>query len=73
MSEQSGLIFAYVLDGNGGGRIIDWEGLKQWSTDQGTLWLHLDYESEKVHKWLNEQSGLDSILNRSIVIKMSLK
>jgi zinc transporter len=61
MSERGGLIFAYVLDGNGGGRIIDWDQLKQWSPEQGALWLHLDYESEKVQKWLNEESGLNSI------------
>jgi len=67
MSERAGLIFAYVLDGNGGGCVIDWDQVDQWSPEQGTLWLHLDYESEKVQKWLNDQSGLNSMLCEALL------
>ncbi|NIS69966.1 MAG: zinc transporter ZntB [Proteobacteria bacterium] len=67
MSHNEGLIFAYVLDGNGGGQAIDWGKLKRWSPERGTLWLHLDYESEKVQKWLSEESGLSPILCEALL------
>jgi len=58
MSENDGLVFGYVLDGKGGGEALSWKRLREWSPEQGTLWLHLDYKSKKVHRWLTEQSGL---------------
>jgi len=67
MSHNEGLIFAYVLDGNGGGQAIDWGKLKGWSPERGVLWLHLDYESEKVQKWLAEESGLSPILCEALL------
>lgn len=62
MSHDEGLVFAYFLDGNGGGQAIDWGKLKRWSPERGALWLHLDYESKKVQKRLAEESGLSPIL-----------
>jgi hypothetical protein len=37
MSEESGLICAYVLDGQGGGRSADWSDVASWTADQGVL------------------------------------
>ncbi len=42
MSEPNGLICADLLDGEGGGRLLDWAGITAWTEDQGVLWLHLD-------------------------------
>jgi len=67
MSEQQGLVFAHVLDGQGGGQAIDWKGVKQWAAQQGVLWLHLDYANEKVQRWLSDDSGLGSILSESLL------
>ncbi|UCE33970.1 MAG: hypothetical protein JSV40_12285 [Deltaproteobacteria bacterium] len=47
MSKHYGLVFAYVLDGKGGREAIDWRKLRQWFLEQGTLWFHFDYASEK--------------------------
>ena len=65
MKENDGLVFGYVLDGNGGGQGIDWKKLKQWSPERGTLWLHFDYTSERVKKWLAGESRLspDDVLH----------
>ena len=30
MSEQDGLLYAFVLDGHGGGRALDWAGIRAW-------------------------------------------
>jgi hypothetical protein len=37
MNENKGLIFACILDGKGGGTAVDWEGIKKWNPDMGTL------------------------------------
>ncbi len=67
MSENDGLVFGYFLDGNGGGQEIDWEKLRQWSPDRGTLWLHFDYASGKVQKWLKEESHLSRIIGEALL------
>ena len=61
MDLNEGLIFAYILDGNGGGTPVDWEGIKKWNPDMGTLWIHVDYTNEKVEKWLLSESRLSSL------------
>ena len=61
MDNKNGLIFGYILDGKGGGAAIDWERLKQWTPDQGLLWVHLDYSSEEVKHWLRTESNLSDI------------
>ncbi len=67
MSRNDGLVFAYVLDGNGGGHTMNWERLRHWSPQEGTLWLHLDYANETVQKWLREESGLSPISCEALV------
>ena len=61
MDQKNGLVFSYLLDGKGGGTNIDWDGIGKWSAGQGTLWMHLDYASEQVQRWLRQQSGLTAI------------
>jgi zinc transporter len=61
MASNDGLIFAYLLDGNGGGIAVDWEGIKKWNPDMGTLWIHVDYTNEKVEKWLRSESHLSAL------------
>jgi zinc transporter len=67
MNQDEGLVFGYVLDGDGGGKVIDWEELRHWSPEQGTLWLHLNYASERVHTWLMEESHLSPILCEALL------
>lgn len=59
MSEPNGLIAAFILDGQGGGRPVGWEGVADWSESQGTLWVHLDYTQSDSVTWLERSSGLD--------------
>ena len=67
MNQDEGLVFAYVLNGNGGGQDIDWKKLSQWSPEQGTLWVHLNYANEKVQKWLVEESRLSPIVCEALL------
>ncbi|HKI60654.1 MAG TPA: zinc transporter ZntB [Mariprofundaceae bacterium] len=60
MSDANGLIFSFILN-NGSGQTVGWEKIKDWTPDQGILWMHLDYEDEDAKKWLSGESGLDEI------------
>ena len=62
MTEENGLVAAYLLDGRGGGKQIQWNDVKNWTSDTGTIWIHLDYTHPDASKWLEEDSGLDPAL-----------
>lgn len=64
---ESGLIYAFVLDGKGGARTLGWEGVRAWRPEDGTLWLHLDYSDEVTMKWLAERSSIDPIAREGLV------
>ena len=61
MSEQDGLIGAYILDGKGGGRELDWPTLEQGVAADDRLWVHLDRNGEKSEDWLRTRSGLGQL------------
>ncbi len=61
MSDQDGLICAYVLDGRGGGRELHWPELDRIPSE-GFTWVHLHLEGENTRRWLDEKSGLPEIV-----------
>ncbi len=61
MSNHDGLVYAWLLDGKGGGRKLTWEELQRGSSGKGILWLHLDATDPAAVQWLTEKSGLDAI------------
>ena len=54
------LLFGRVLDGQGGGRAIDWDEVQGWqpSVSGEVLWVHLCRNREGVQDWLKEQLGI---------------
>ena len=62
MNDNTGLIFAFALDGNGGGKELNWDAIKEWSHDKGTLWVHLDYTGSTAKEWLYDDSGIDPVM-----------
>jgi zinc transporter len=67
MNEEDGLVFACVFDGRGGGRELDWDGVRSWRPSNGLLWLHLDRAHERVQRWLGEESGLETVVAESLL------
>ncbi len=69
MAEESGIVQAFILDGNGGGKHLnnEWSEVKQWRKEQGILWLHLDYTIPKVQQWLKTESGLEPLIVEALV------
>ena len=67
MENNSGLLAGYILNGLGGGKLIDWDGINRWNEADGILWVHLDYTFEDSKKWLREQSGLDELAVSALI------
>ncbi len=59
--DKDTLLFAYILDGSGGGRNVGWDEINAWTPADGLLWIHLDAKSEATKNWLVDESGLDEI------------
>jgi len=69
--DKNGLICAYLLDGEGGAKTLDWEGLEEWKPEQGSLWLHFDYTNSKAAEWISNRSGLDEISASALLTEES--
>ena len=65
--EQSGLVLAYLLDGEGGGRQLDWDAINRHRVGTDLIWIHLHRTSADSQAWLNEQSGLDPLVVESLL------
>src|SRR5256885_14151142 len=63
----SGLLHAYLLDGQGGARSVDWSGIARWSPNDGILWLNLDYSANDSETWLRERSSIDPLALSALV------
>ncbi|MFT5049825.1 MAG: zinc transporter [Chlamydiales bacterium] len=62
-SEESiGLLRAFLLNGEGGGAALGWEQVREWTPQDGSLWVHLDTEDDTAEAWLRERSGLDGVV-----------
>lgn len=66
-AEANGLIVSYLLDASGGGKLLDWDGVRQWSKEQGMLWAHFNMRSVEAQEWIKHQSGLDHIIAEALL------
>lgn len=58
-AEFEGLIDAWLLDGRGGGRRLDWsEACLCEPQGDEWLWLHFDYSKPSVQQWMRHASNL---------------
>ncbi len=67
MTDETGLIFGYLLDGQGGGKSLDWDQVKQWQPAHGVLWLHMEYSDPYVQQWILQESGLDEVTAEALL------
>ncbi len=67
MGDMEGLIAAYLLDGQGGGRQLDREAVEGWRPGDGVLWVHLDYTSAGARRWLEAQESLDPVIGDALL------
>jgi zinc transporter len=69
MSKPDGLICAYLLDGHGSGRLLDWHEVQCWAPDTGVLWVHLDRSDENMRRWLRTESGLEPLMCDALLVE----
>lgn len=56
---HKGLVFALLLNGQGGAKYLTWEEADAWKPADGQLWLHFEYNRANVKTWFLQKSGLD--------------
>ena len=59
VNKESSLLAAWLLDGQGGGKPLGWDEIKNWAPDQGVMWVHLDRKNQTAHQWLTKQTNID--------------
>lgn len=64
---KKGFLNAYLLDGNGGGKALSWIDVENWSSEQGLLWVHLDYTCKKAQQWIRKKSGIERHVAESML------
>ena len=67
MDQNDGLQYAYLLDGQGGGRSLDWAGIRGWSTDDGVIWVHLNRNVRESQDWLRQEVGLEPLVCEALL------
>jgi zinc transporter len=66
-SGETGLVRAFLLDGKGGAKPVDWDGIRRWSPTDGALWVVLDYTLPDAVQWLEADSGIEPFLREALV------
>ena len=56
--KPSSFLQSFLLDGKGGGREISDEEVRNWSPDDGLLWVHFDIADADAGRWLSQESGV---------------
>lgn len=69
MDDNSGLVFAFLFDGSGGGKNLNFESIRKWRSEDGTLWIHLDYTGNTAKDWLCDESGIDPVIVEALTAK----
>lgn len=66
MLQGSGLICAHLLDGQGGSKLLNWEGVRAWKPGDGVLWVHLERNHTDSTAWLEHEAGIEDIVRYAL-------
>ncbi len=67
MNETDGLLYAFILNGKGGGKAVGWPEIETWTPDQGILWVHLDHKGSSTRQYLERKSGIDPLICQTLL------
>ena len=59
--QDSAFLHSFVLDGKGYGQAVDATAIRQWSPEDGVLWIHFDASDPLAARWLANESGLPDV------------
>lgn len=71
MVNSDKLIAAYILDGKGGGQKVEWNEIRQWTPQDGLLWVHLNFKAPEAQQWIREESQLDDVIGDVLLAEES--
>nr|VFJ47180.1 MAG: zinc transporter [Candidatus Kentron sp. DK]VFJ58403.1 MAG: zinc transporter [Candidatus Kentron sp. DK] len=63
---EDALIFAFVLDGRGGGTQVSWPELDKWRPEDGIQWVHLDCTHGDTNTWLANKANIDPVIQEAL-------
>ena len=66
-TDEGALIYAAVLNGDGGGHEVDFPEIAGWRRSDGPLWIHLTREHPDTGRWLETESGLDPLACQALM------
>jgi len=66
-SDETGLIFGFLLDGSGGRELSASEIDTDFGPDAVT-WLHFDFTNPAARNWIEEQNGLNEIMAEALLV-----
>ena len=67
MDDGDGLVYAAILDGEGGATEADWAGVRNWRADDGPIWVHLQRGNDTAERWLRNESGIDQFTVQALL------
>jgi len=67
MSDDDGLICAYLQSPDGNWRQVGWAEILEWQPGNGLLWVHLDRTTDRVRTYLQNESGLSPLVAENLL------
>lgn len=61
------LVYSFLLNGKGGGTLLDGEAFSSWKPQDGLLWMHIDLDTAAAREWLVNESGIDELIVENIL------
>ncbi len=61
------LIFSLLLNGKGGATNYTWKDIYNWSSEKGTLWIHLSLPGDEINNWVRKKSGISETLSEVLL------
>lgn len=69
--DDGGLVCAFLLDGEGGARPVGWPQVRDWSPEQGEIWVHLDYTKPSAARYIRDECGVPHIAGDALMAEES--
>jgi len=65
--DPDGLVAAFLLDGAGGGRALDFAAVRRWRPGDGLMWVHMDLTAPATARWIADEAGLDPVVSEALL------
>jgi len=67
IDESAGLVGAYLKPPEGDWLEVGWQEVRDWKSEHGLLWVHLDREQQSSRDYLRRTSEIDTIVQEALL------